>query len=93
VRENLEGAPSYAVVTNFRVGPRSQKNNELLLKIPDIEDASSASKYIRRKVVCSFHGKKIIGKIIEPHGRNGIVRARFRKGLPGCIVGEKVQVI
>ena len=85
-------SPSYAVVTNFRIGLKTQKNNELLLKFPNVEDVSAASKYIGRKVTWSFHGKKIIGKIIEPHGRNGIVRARFRKGLPGDILGEKVLI-
>jgi len=86
-------SPSYAVVTNFRIGIKTQKNNELLLKIPNIEDSSAASKYIGRKVIWSFGRNKIIGKIIEPHGQSGIVRARFRKGFPGDIIGEKLQVI
>ncbi len=84
---------SYALVINFRLGLKMQKNNELLLKLPNIEDSSAASKYIGRKVIWTFGRNKIVGKIIEPHGGNGIVKARFRKGFPGDIIGEKIQII
>ncbi|RLI04505.1 50S ribosomal protein L35ae [Candidatus Bathyarchaeota archaeon] len=84
---------SYATVTNFRLGLKTQKNNELLLVIPNVNNRSAASKYVGRKVVC-FHGKKkIVGKIVGTHGMNGVVRARFRKGLPGQILHTKVLVL
>ncbi|RLG91316.1 MAG: 50S ribosomal protein L35ae [Candidatus Hecatellales archaeon] len=91
VKEKTEGL-TYATVINFRIGLKTQKNNELLLKIPNIEDSSRAAGYIGKKVVCLLGSKKIHGKIVDVHGKNGVVRARFKKGLPGDVVGTKVLV-
>lgn len=90
--ENIEKNSSYAVVLNFRIGPKTQKNNELLLVIPNVKNDSDAAKYIGRKVVCFLGKKKISGKIVDTHGKNGIVRARFKRGIPGQVVGMKVLV-
>ena len=89
--ENIE-KDSYAVVLNFRVGPKTQKNNELLLVIPNVKNDSDAAKYIGRKVVCFLGNKKISGKIVDTHVKNGVVRARFKRGLSGQVVGMKILV-
>jgi ribosomal protein L35AE/L33A len=36
---------------------------------------------------------KIKGKIVSTHGKNGLVRSRFRKGLPGKALLTTVKVI
>ena len=81
------------VVVNFRVGLKTQKNDELLISIPDVNDASKASKYIGRKVLWKSGEKKIMGKIVDVHGKNGVVRAKFKHGLPGIVVGSKVIIL
>jgi len=85
---------AHGVVVNFRIGLRTQKNNECILKIPYIEDDSAASRYMGRKVIwLSEKGKKIVGEIVDIHGRNGHVRARFRRSLPGDVLGKKIAII
>jgi large subunit ribosomal protein L35Ae len=83
---------TYAKVTNFRIGLKTQKNNEVLLVIPNVKDSSTAAKYIGRKVVCFAGKRRIVGRIVDTHGENGVVRARFKKGLPGDVVGAKVLI-
>lgn len=84
---------TYATVTNFRIGLKTQKNNELLLVIQDVKDSSTASKYIGRKVVCFVGKKRVVGKIVDIHGKKGVVRARFKKGLSGDVIGTKVLIL
>lgn len=84
----------HGVIVNFRLGPRIQKNDECLLKIPQIDDDRAASRYIGRKVIwLNVQGKKIVGEIVDVHGRNGVVRARFRRSLPGEALGMKVAIL
>jgi large subunit ribosomal protein L35Ae len=40
----------------------------------------------------SSSGKVLKGKIVAPHGRKGVVRAIFTKGLPGEALGQPVRI-
>lgn len=86
---SLEG-----VIVNYRMGPRTQKPRECLIKFPSIGSRSETSKIIGRKIAWT-DGKKntIVGVILSPHGNNGLVRARFRRGLPGQALGTIVRII
>ncbi|HDO42134.1 MAG TPA: 50S ribosomal protein L35ae, partial [Candidatus Bathyarchaeota archaeon] len=35
----------------------------------------------------------IVGTIVSPHGNKGLVRARFRRGLPGQALGTTVKIV
>ncbi len=84
----------HGVVVNFKIGQRIQKNNECLIKIPQIDDDSAASRYLGRRVIwLNQKGKNIAGEIVDVHGRNGVVRARFRRALPGEAIGTKVAIL
>ncbi|MEM3736641.1 MAG: 50S ribosomal protein L35ae [Candidatus Bathyarchaeia archaeon] len=85
----------HGVVVNFRIGPKTQKNKECLVKIPDIDNDTAASRYIGRKVVwlSQKSGKKIVGEVVDIHGRNGMIRVRFRRALPGEALGAKVAIL
>jgi len=48
---------------------------------------------IGRKVAWSVGERKIRGKIVALHGRKGLVRARFRRGLSGYALGTHVEII
>jgi len=79
---------------NYRQGMFNQNTHSILLRIPGVSDANTASKYIGRKVVWhSQTGKKLVGKIVSTHGRGGTLLSRFGKGLPGQALGSTVEII
>ena len=82
------------IIANFRLGPFTQHNKEFLIRVFEVEDEKEASKYIGRRVIWqSEGGKKLIGKILRAHGKNGILLTKFRKGLPGQAIGSRVEII
>jgi len=82
-----------AYIVNFRRGPKTQKNNELILEIPGVENRSEAAKFVGQKVLLELgEGKKILGTIVSVHGRKGRVRARFRRGIPGQSLAAPVKI-
>jgi large subunit ribosomal protein L35Ae len=81
------------VVINYRVGPKTQKSKEYLIRFPKMKSPSEAARLVGRKVGWPVGERKIIGKIVALHGKNGVVRVRFRKGLPGQAVGTQVQIV
>lgn len=80
-------------VISYRTGPKTQKSKECILHFPEIESPSEASRLIGRKVAWPVGERKIRGKIVALHGKGGLVRARFRKGLPGQALGTPVEII
>ena len=82
------------IFVNFRQGMFRQYPHNILIRIPGIDNSNSAAKYIGRKVVWhSQSGKKLVGKVVKTHGRNGVLISRFRKGLPGQAIGSSVEII
>ncbi len=81
------------LIISYRRGPKTQRPKECLLKFPHIKSSSEASSLIGRKVAWPVGDRKCIGKIIALHGRKGLVRARFRKGVPGKALGSSVEII
>lgn len=80
-------------IVNFRRGPKTQKNDELIVEIPGVDSKARASLLIGRKVVLEVEGKKLIGSIISTHGSRGRVRVRLRRGLPGQWLATKVKIV
>ncbi|MCW3976143.1 MAG: 50S ribosomal protein L35ae [Candidatus Bathyarchaeota archaeon] len=90
----LEKTKIYGILVNYRLGHSSQHNREFLIRIPNVNDNLKASKFIGHKAIWkSKRGTKIIGNILCIHGKNGVLRARFRKGLPGQVRGKDVEII
>jgi large subunit ribosomal protein L35Ae len=82
-----------AKVLNFRRGRHTQKTNQLLLSVRDVDSRSAASKFIGKKVVWKTKsGKVIAGKIASPHGNNGVLRARFSMGISGEVLGKELEI-
>ena len=81
------------IIVNYRIGPRTQRSRECILKFANARSSSEAARLIGRKITCSVGERKIRGKIVALHGRRGLVRARFRKGVPGEALGTRVQII
>lgn len=81
------------IIVNYRVGPKTQRSKEYIIQFPNVNSISEASRLIGRKVVWKNRKTKIIGKIVGSHGKRGLVRARFRKGLPGQALGTAIELI
>jgi large subunit ribosomal protein L35Ae len=45
-----------------------------------------------QKVVWKGANKMLVGKIIGFHGKKGVVRAKFKKGVPGQAIGTAVEL-
>jgi large subunit ribosomal protein L35Ae len=83
-----------ARIVNYRGGKSTQVPNQILIEIAGCDSRAVASKFIGKRVVWKSPAKKEInGKITQTHGNNGILRARFSKGLPGQALGGKVDVL
>lgn len=80
-------------IVNYRLGPKSQKSKECIILFPHAKSVSEAARLIGQKIVWRNDKSKIIGKIVGLHGKKGMVRARFRKGLPGQALGTAVELI
>jgi large subunit ribosomal protein L35Ae len=84
----------FGIFVNIRQGMFRQYPHNILIRIPGIDSSNSAAKYIGRKVIWrSESGKKIVGKIVKTHGRNGVLLSRLKKGLPGQAIGSSVEII
>jgi large subunit ribosomal protein L35Ae len=80
------------VVVNYRVGPKTQRPREYIVRFASVNSARQAARLIGRKVAWPVGERKIRGKIVAVHGKNGLVRVRFRKGLPGQ-TGTQIEII
>ena len=80
-------------ITNYRIGIKEQTSKECLIEFENVTSASQASKIVGQKVTWRNGAKKLVGKIRGPHGRNGMVRAKFVHGVPGQAIGSTVELI
>jgi len=80
------------VIVNYRYGPKTQHPKECIIQFSEVKSASHAARLICRKVAWPVEKRTIRGQITALHGKNGLVSARFRKGLPG-IIGTRVEII
>ena len=81
------------VIKNYRVGPGTQRPKECIIRFAHVTSSSEAGRLIGRKVAWKVGKNKIVGKIVALHGDKGLVRARFRKGVPGQALGTKVELV
>ena len=80
------------IIVNYRVGPKTQKPKECIVQFPHVKSVSEAGRLVGRKVAWKNGKNRFVGKIVALHGKKGLVRVRFRKGLPGQALGTKVEL-
>jgi large subunit ribosomal protein L35Ae len=68
-------------------------SKECLIQFANTDSVAETGKLVGRKVIWKEGKNKIIGKIIGLHGKKGVVKAKFRKGVPGHALGTTVEVI
>lgn len=82
------------LILNFRGGKHTQKNNEMIVKVFEVDSKAKAEKLINKNVEwVTPSGKKIKGRITKAHGNKGAVRVKFEKGMPGQSISTKVKAI
>ncbi len=82
-----------ARVKNFRRGRNTKYDKQIIVETDEINEKDEAKEHVGKKAVYTTEsGKKIIGKVTSPHGNSGALRLRFRKGLPGQIIGSKIEI-
>jgi large subunit ribosomal protein L35Ae len=85
--------PIYGTIVNYRTGIKTQNTKECLIQFAHINSASLAGQLIQRKVVWKQGNSKLIGKISGAHGKNGVVKVKFQKGVPGQALGTNVELL
>jgi len=81
-----------AIIVQFRRGRHTIKERHFLLDV-GVKNRAEAAKFVGKQVEwTSPTGKKIKGKISAPHGKKGLVRAIFERGLPGQAITTNVEV-
>ncbi len=81
-------------IIQFRRGRHTIHERHYLIEIEGITNKEQAKKLKNKEVVWKSPAGKIIeGKISSPHGNKGIVRAIFKKGLPGQAVTTNVEIL
>ena len=82
-----------ALFVNYVGGRHTQRNKQILVKIDQVGDENKVAKYIGRKVTWkSPSGNTLTGKIMSVRGGNGVLKAIFRKGLPGQAIGKELNI-
>jgi ribosomal protein L35AE/L33A len=85
--------PIYGTIVNYRIGIGTQKPKECLIQFAHVNSASLAGQLIRRKVVWKQEDSKFIGKIAGSHGKKGVVKVKFQKGVLGKALGTTVELV
>ncbi len=83
---------TYGRIINYRIGIRTQASRECLIEFEQVDSAFMAGKLVGQKVTWKNENTKITGRIMGPHGRNGMVRVRFTRGVPGQALGSIVEL-
>jgi len=85
--------PIYGTIVNYRIGIRTQKPKECLIQFAHVNSASLACQLINRKVVWKQGNIKLMGKIAGSHGKKGVIKVKFQKGVPGQALGTTVELL
>jgi large subunit ribosomal protein L35Ae len=85
--------PVYGRIMNYRIGPRTQTSKECLIEFISSDSDKRVETRIGQKVLWKSGKNELNGRIVGFHGRNGVVRARFNKGVPGQALGTFVELV
>ncbi len=81
------------IIVSYRRGRHTQTPDQVLVKVGGVIDVSKAHELLGKKVELNISGKtQMIGKIFATHGNNGVVRVRFKKGVPGQAIGKECEI-
>ncbi|MFX1491306.1 MAG: 50S ribosomal protein L35ae, partial [Promethearchaeota archaeon] len=86
--------PVKGVVLSYQRGTVQQRTQYALVKLEGVNTVSEAASYIGRSVILHFNERTSnYGRVISVHGRNGILRVRFRRGLATDAIAKEIMVL
>ncbi len=68
-------------------------SHECLIQFTGVVSQAQAGQLLGKKVLWKGKNKEFAGKIVGFHGKNGAVRVKFKKGLPGQVLGTSVELV
>ncbi len=68
-------------------------SKECLVQINDVVSIAQAGPFFGRKVVWKTANRKVAGRIVGLHGKNGVVRVKFNKAMPGQAIGTIIEIL
>ena len=82
------------IVVSQRRGRNSIHEYQAIVEVEGVTSREQASALRGKKVVWTTPGgRKMVGKVLAPHGNKGRVRVRFPEGVPGQMVGSAVEIL
>jgi len=85
--------PVKGVLMNYQRGTVQQRSQYGLIQLEGVTSISQAASYIGRSVILHFNDQKSNrGRIVSAHGRNGVLRVRFRQNLAAEALAKEVFV-
>lgn len=85
--------PVKGVLMNYQRGTVQQRSHYGLIQLEGITTLAAAASYIGRSVILHYSEQsQINGRVISVHGRNGVLRVRFRRGLAAEAIAKEVIV-
>lgn len=85
----------------FRRNRKNQTQSEALMNIENVNTSQETNYYLGKRVVYIYKAptkkegtkfRTIWGKICKPHGKQGVVVARFKPNLPARAMGATMRV-
>lgn len=81
------------VIVNFRLGRHTKSENQVIVKVNSVTTREEAEKLKNKQVTwTSPASKKLVGKVLAPHGNSGALKVGFETGMPGQSVGQQVEI-
>jgi len=68
-------------------------SKECLVQINDVVSIAQAGLFFGRKVVWKTANRNVAGRIVGLHGKNGVVRVKFNKAMPGQAIGTTIEIL
>ncbi len=86
--------PVKGVLTNYQRGTVQQQSFYGLIQLEGVSTISDAAGYVGRSVILHYNERTANhGRIISLHGRNGVLRVRFKRGLAAEAIAKDVIVV